>query len=60
VTPIGGRQPAAVGGAASDGGQMEGYLIRLNPSSASGTFGVGGTSSISSGATYHNSMCTIS
>src|SRR5205085_923322 len=44
---------------ASDGGQMEGYVNGLNPQSASGTFGVGGTSSIDSGATYHNATCTI-
>src|SRR5205823_1355574 len=44
---------------ASDGGQMEGYVNGLNPGSASGTFGVGGTTSISGGATYHNASCVI-
>jgi Bacterial Ig domain/Putative Ig domain len=44
---------------ASDGGQMEGYVNGQNPGSASGTFGVGGTVSISSGATYHAAACTI-
>ena len=44
---------------ASDGGQMEAYVNGQNPASASGTFGVGGTVSVSSGATYHASTCTI-
>ncbi|HJQ24568.1 MAG TPA: Calx-beta domain-containing protein [Blastocatellia bacterium] len=45
---------------ASDGGQMEGYVNGQNPGSASGVnFGVGGTASISSGATYHAGNCTL-
>jgi Domain of unknown function DUF11/HYR domain/Calx-beta domain len=44
---------------ASDGGQMEGYVNGQNPGSASGTFGVGGTSSIDAGATYHAGNCVL-
>jgi len=44
---------------ASDGGPMEGYVNGQNPASASGSFGVGGTASISSGASFHAATCTI-
>jgi hypothetical protein len=44
---------------ASDGGPMEGYVNGQNPGSVAGTFGVGGTASISAGATFHAATCTI-
>jgi hypothetical protein len=46
---------------AADGGQMETYVGNTgqNPGSANGSFGVNGVSSISSGATYTASTCTI-
>jgi hypothetical protein len=43
---------------ASDG-QMETYVSSQNPASAPGTFGTGGTASISAGATFTASTCTI-
>ena len=39
--------------------QMELYVSGQNPASVAGTFGTGGTASVSSGATYTVSTCTI-
>ena len=46
---------------ATDGGPMETYVGNTgqNPGSANGTFGINGVSSISAGATYTASTCTI-
>jgi len=46
---------------ASDGGQMEAYVGNTgqNPGSANGSFGFNGVSSISGGATYTASTCSI-